>query len=70
MGDKARESASLVTTRLAAREYAALAGAAKRAGVPVPELVRVFITFCLDRLEAGDAALQRAVKGSRDAAVH
>jgi hypothetical protein len=33
------------------------------------ELARILITFCLNTLESGDAELQRAVKGSRDAVV-
>jgi hypothetical protein len=69
MDDEGRGNGKSVTTRLAPAEHTALVKAAKRAEVPVSELVRVFVTFCLDKLEAGDAELQRAVKGSRDAAV-
>ena len=69
MDDEGRGSGKSVATRLAPVEYTALVKAAKRAEVPVAELVRIFITFCMDRLESGDTELQRAVKGSRDASV-
>ena len=69
MGDEGRGSGKSVTTRLAPAEYTALVKAAKRAEVPVAELVRIFVTFCMDKLESGDTELQRAVKGSRDAGV-
>jgi hypothetical protein len=69
MDDEGRGKSKTVTARLAPVEHSALVRAAKRAELPVPELVSVFIRFCLERLEAGDTELLRAVKGSRDAAV-
>ncbi len=69
MDEERRGTTKAVTARLAAAEYSALVKAAERAEMTVPELVGVFITFCLDKLASGDAEVQRAVKGSRDAGV-
>jgi hypothetical protein len=63
-----RTSASKrVTIELSIRQHADLSAAAKQVDMPSTHLARLFIAFCLMRLAAGDAELQRAVKGSRDA---
>jgi hypothetical protein len=58
-----------VTARLSTTEYSTLVKVAKGAELPVAELARILIEFGMARLAAGDADLQRAVKGSRDAAL-
>ena len=64
-----RGKAKVVAVRLDAQAHAALAGAAKRAKVPVARLARVLIAFGLAKLARGNAEIEQAIKGSRDSSV-
>jgi hypothetical protein len=56
-----------VQVELSPAEHAALGAAAAQLGMGAAALARALIVHSLDRLARGDAELQRAVKGSRDA---
>jgi hypothetical protein len=60
---------ALLTVRLAPEELATLAATARRNRLPADVLARVLITYGLGQLERGDKAIERAIKGSRDASV-
>ncbi len=64
-----RGTAKVVAVRMDAKAHAALAAAAGRAKVPVARLARVLIAFGLAKLARGNAEIERALKGSRDASV-
>jgi hypothetical protein len=64
-----RGNAKVVAVRMDPKAHAALAGAAKRAKVPVARLARVLIAFGLAKLKQGNTEIERALKGSRDASV-
>lgn len=66
---EATNKLALITVLLAPEELAALSAAARRLGVTTQRLAQALIAHGLAGLERGDAELERAVKGSRDAAV-
>jgi len=67
MSDHGEAATVKLQVELAPAEHAALAAEAARHGLSAPALARLLLLHCLDRLARGDAELQRAVKGSRDA---
>jgi hypothetical protein len=68
MSEETNEVA-LLTVTLSPGELAALAAAARRVELTAPRLAQLLITYGLAQLERGDRDIERAVKGSRDAAV-
>jgi hypothetical protein len=69
MPDTTTNEVAVLTVTLTPAELAALAAAARRAEMPLARLAQLFIAYCLTQLETGDAGLERAVKGSRDASL-
>jgi len=67
MRDHGEAATVKLHVELTPAEHAALGAAAARLEVSAPALARVLIVHCVERLARGDAELQRAVKGSRDA---
>jgi hypothetical protein len=67
MSDHGGVTTLRLQVELTPAEHAALAAAATQLELSAPALARLLILHCLDRLVRGDAELQRAVKGSRDA---
>ena len=55
-----------VTVRLDAAQHAALAKAAARESMPVAILARALLAFGVEQLAAGNAAVERPVRISRD----
>jgi hypothetical protein len=67
MSDHGGAATRELQVELTPAEHAALVAAATQLELSAPALARMLIVRCVERLARGDAELQRAVKGSRDA---